>query len=124
MPRRLPERLPRRERRRDTRSCAAHRAWVRQHRCSVPQCQNLPIECAHVRSGTDGGQGLKPSDRWCISLCQRHHHEQHRVGERAFEVRHGICLVDLARAFAARSPHWRRLQEIHTQPQGQVRCGF
>src|SRR5436305_15342556 len=51
-----------------SRTCAAHRAWVRRHRCSVPGCRNLPIECAHVRGGTDGGLGVKPSDKWTISL--------------------------------------------------------
>ena len=57
------------------RECPQHRAWVRRHRCSVPNCDLLPIECAHVRTGTDVGQGLKPSDRWTISLCRQHHAE-------------------------------------------------
>jgi hypothetical protein len=63
-----------------------------------------------VRTGTDGGQGLKPSDRWSISLCRAHHAEQHRIGERAFEKRYGVDLYALAQAFAQRSPHWRVLQ--------------
>jgi len=71
----------------------------------------LPIECAHVRTGTGGGTGLKPSDRWTISLCHLHHAEQHRIGEAAFQARHGIDLLALAELFAARSPHWRRLEE-------------
>jgi len=71
-----------------------------------------PIECAHVRRNTDGGTGLKPSDRWAISLCRAHHIEQHRIGEPAFEKRYAIDLRELAIEFARRSPHWRRVQDI------------
>lgn len=102
----LPERL-RKEKRHDPRSCPAHRAWVRRHHCSVSSCARLPIECAHVRGGTDGGIGIKPSDRWCVSLCSYHHAEQHRIGERAFELRYDLDLGELAKEFARRSPHRR-----------------
>jgi hypothetical protein len=71
----------------------------------VPGCLTSPIECAHVRTGTDGGTGLKPSDRWAISLCRDHHREQHRIGERAFERRYNIDLYELALEFARKSPH-------------------
>ncbi|WP_343039923.1 putative HNHc nuclease [Sphingomonas piscis] len=91
------------------RSCPAHRAWVRRHACSVPGCANHPCECAHVRRGTDGGTALKPSDRWVISLCPDHHMEQHRIGEPAFERKHGICMAELAEEFARRSPHCKQL---------------
>jgi hypothetical protein len=102
---RLPKRLERAERRRDERCSPAHRAWIRRHHCSVPGCTSTPIECAHVRSGTDGGIGLKPSDKWAISLCRDHHREQHQLGEREFQKRHRIDLHDLALEFAKRSPH-------------------
>jgi hypothetical protein len=108
---RLPERLPRTSRAKPERSCPAHRAWVRRHRCSVPGCLSLAIECAHVRRGTDGGGGLKPSDRWCISLCRVHHAEQHRIGELSFEKRYGLDLLSLAESFARLSPHRRQLME-------------
>jgi hypothetical protein len=100
----LPKRLERADRRRDERCCPAHRAWVRRHHCSVPGCLNRDIECAHVRTGTDGGTGMKPSDRWCISLCARHHREQHHMGEAAFQRRHHLDLYELALEFARRSP--------------------
>lgn len=61
-----------------------------------------------MRRGTDGGLGLKPSDRWTISLCQFHHLEQHAIGEAAFEARHDINLLDLAKEFARRSPSLRK----------------
>ena len=118
---RLPQRIERPRRAREVRSCPAHRAWVRRHRCCVPDCDCLPIECAHVRSGTDGGQGLKPSDCWTISLCQKHHAEQHRIGETAFEKRYGIALAALAEEFARRSPHWRTLQQMISAAGAQLR---
>ena len=55
-------------------------------------------------SGTDGGTGLKPSDKWLISLCEFHHREQHRIGERAFELKHSLDLSLMANEFARRSP--------------------
>lgn len=102
---RLPNRVKQERKAMAQRECPAHRAWIRRHHCCVPDCLKLPIECAHVRMGTDGGIGLKPSDRWTISLCTKHHAEQHRIGERRFERRHGVDLSALAGAFAARSPH-------------------
>jgi hypothetical protein len=71
----------------------------------VPGCQLQPIECAHVRAGTDGGIALKPSDHWAISLCSFHHAEQHRIGEATFEKLHGIDLQAIAEEFAGASPH-------------------
>jgi hypothetical protein len=100
--------IPRRKK--EGRSCPGHRAWVRRHHCSVPECRGFPIECAHVRGGTDGGQGLKPSDKWTLSLCRDHHAEQHRIGEEAFERKYGIDMRGIAGAFAQKSPHrhiWR-----------------
>lgn len=105
----LPQRIDRNRKEFDTRICPAHRAWVRRHHCCVPGCRQLPIECAHVRKGTDGGIGLKPSDKWVISLCASHHAEQHRIGEARFEARYGVALRELALAFASRSPHRDRL---------------
>lgn len=105
----LPKRLERAERRRDRRNCPAHRAWVRRHHCSVPGCLQRPIECAHVRCGTDGGLSLKPSDGWTVSLCRNHHLEQHHIGEGEFQTRYGIDLRELAREFARRSPYSKLL---------------
>lgn len=92
-----------------------HRKWVRGHECA---CQNPPIrgplcegsvECAHVRMGTDGGTGIKPSDRWCVPLCKAHHAEQHRIGEPAFEKRYAVNLKATAERLAALSPALKRL---------------
>lgn len=87
----------------------AHRDWVRSHRCSVPGCQIMPIEVAHVRNATGGGMALKPSDAWCWSACREHHAEQHRIGERSFAAKYGIDLKGLAAEFYRRSPHRHKL---------------
>lgn len=95
----------------NVRRCPAHRTFVRKHACSACGSE-VAIECAHVRVGTGGGLGVKPSDRWCISLCRDCHSEQHRIGEASFEKRHGINMKALAEAFAEASPHWPKLREM------------
>jgi hypothetical protein len=82
-----------------------HLAWIREHGCCVPSCGGMPIEAAHVRTGTQAGVGIKPDDCWAISLCSDHHRMQHQIGERAFEIKHGIDMKALAREFASKSPH-------------------
>ncbi len=109
---RFPSRLPPPPPKRTSRTCLAHRNWVRKHRCCVPSCHRTPIECAHVRRGTDGGCSLKPSDRWVISLCKFHHLEQHQLGEAKFEFRHSIDMGALALEFARRSPHSASLSRV------------
>ena len=104
----FPHSIPKPARKQSVRTCAGHRAWVRRHYCSVRDCKSGPIHCAHVRDGTDGGAGMKPSDKWTISLCEFHHTEQHRIGEKAFQEKHSIEMVDLAMEFARRSPfRWK-----------------
>lgn len=68
-------------------------------------CQSYEhIEVAHVRTGTNGGMGLKPGDYWTISLCRDCHAEQHLIGEGPFEEKHEIDMKELARAFVKASP--------------------
>ena len=60
-----------------------HLAFVRQLACVV--CgKGAPSEAAHVRSGSDGGAGMKPADRYCVSLCSDCHALQHQFGELRF----------------------------------------
>lgn len=88
----------------------AHRKWVRGHVCCG--CGSATaIECAHVRVGTDGGMGHKPSDRWTISLCKDCHARQHQIGEAAFEKEAGINMKALAAEFFAKSPHRGKLEQ-------------
>lgn len=90
---------------------ASHLQWVRGHDCSCAAiahtraCCEGRIEAAHVRTGTDGGMAVKPSDCWVVPLCNFHHGLQHRIGEPEFERRHSIDMKKIAAALWAKSPH-------------------
>lgn len=72
-----------------------HLSFIRSLPCCV--CGRAPCDAAHVRNGTDGAMGRKPSDKWCVPLCRPRtlqvgdkelhdgcHGLQHRVGEVSF----------------------------------------
>lgn len=83
----------------------AHLDWVRDLPCAACGQSWRACDPAHVRCGTDGGTGLKPSDCWVVPLCHDCHLEQHRVGERTFAARHGLDLKALALRVWNASPH-------------------
>ena len=60
-----------------------HLVFVRQLSC-VACGKAAPSEAAHVRTGTDGGTGMKPRDRYALPLCAACHAKQHRLGELTF----------------------------------------
>lgn len=70
-----------------------HREWVKTLPCIACGCG--PCDPAHVRMGTDGGAGLKPSDRFVVPLCRLCHETQHE-GEVSFWAGFGIDPVDAA----------------------------
>lgn len=105
-PRLAPDAIKPKDRLRST----AHRDWVRSHRCSVPGCQLMPIEVAHVNRASNGGMARKASDAFTVSLCREHHAESHR-GERTFERKHGLDMMALAEAFYRASPHRQKLDD-------------
>ena len=86
--------------------CIGHLKWIRGHECSAKShmCAGR-IEAAHVRSNTDGGMGVKPSDIYTIPLCTAHHAKQHAIGESAFEKEFKIDMRKIADALAMKSPH-------------------
>jgi hypothetical protein len=88
-----------------------YRAWVRGHVCLVfsADCTG-PMVAAHIRIGTDGGTGFKPSDWWTLPLCDGHHKEQHE-GERSFYVKYKLDPKPIALALWRRSSH-RHKSEI------------
>ena len=108
----LPPRISRKsDKENHGRRSPAHRAWIRGFACSA--CgSTTAIECAHVRNGTDGGTGLKPSDEWCLALCKSCHSRQHQIGEKSFEKEAGIDLKAMAQAFLKASPHRAKLGSI------------
>ena len=70
-----------------------HLKFIRSLPCCV--CRNPETVAAHIRVGTDGGMGLKPSDCYTVPLCHSCHTRQHRIGERTFWRD-----VDMAKEFA------------------------
>lgn len=70
-------------------------AYLRRQPCRVGFCCEGPIQAAHVRYGDSSrgkvnpGLQVKPSDRFAVSLCERHHAEQHRHNERAWWSSYG-----------------------------------
>jgi hypothetical protein len=87
-----------------------HGQWIRGRRCILDGfpghvCHGR-IECCHVRTGTDGGLGVKPSDFWAYPGCGLVAHlEQTVEGEAAFERKYNLSLKASARRYAAESPH-------------------
>jgi len=94
--------------------CRGHLQWVRGHECVVSNSMCAGnIEACHVRSGTDGGMGVKPSDRYVFPGCTVHHAEQHRIGEQQFARKYSINLRQIADGLWLKSPHgkkWRMEQ--------------
>lgn len=90
--------------------CQGHLQWIRGCRCAMEgreghACSGA-IEAAHVRTGTDGGMGVKPSDYWTVPFCRDGAHvPQHAEGELAFERANKIDMKAMARQYAAISPH-------------------
>ena len=80
---RIPRTVARSKSETDHRRRRQHLAFVRQLPCVV--CgKAAPSEAAHVRSGSDAGKGMKPSDRYSLPLCNGCHALQHDFGELGF----------------------------------------
>src|SRR5258708_2882799 len=78
---------------------AEHEEFIRHLPCVA--CGSLaPSECAHVRTGSDGGAGLKPSSRFTVPLCAWCHRlgkgAQHSIGEMSFYSALKIDPLDVA----------------------------
>jgi hypothetical protein len=80
---RIPKTLARRKPKPKLHRRGEHLAFVRQLPC-VACGKAAPSEAAHVRTGTCGGVGMKPADRYAVPLCTTCHAKQHRVGELGF----------------------------------------
>ena len=88
----------------------SHLKWIRGLICAVPYCENNQIEAAHIRIGTDGGMGVKPSDSFTIPLCRTHHQRSHDIGETSFENEHKIRLRMIAAKLWEVSPARKKLE--------------
>lgn len=98
----MPERATQRE-------FPRHRRYIRSLQCVAEGCGEVRwltavVECCHLRSGTDGGGSLKPSDWWCFPACSVHHREQHQIGEPAFQAKYKLDLRAICLGLARQSP--------------------
>lgn len=78
----------------DPKRSASHLKFLRSLPCCI--CGRAPSEACHIRAGTDGGMGVKPSDRFAVPMCTEHHRDQHQRGELAFWSGHGVDPTGLA----------------------------
>ena len=89
-------------------------AHVRRQPCRIALHTGSAVACAgridpaHINysdfaAGRLNGKGVKSDDRWAVSLCRKHHDEQHARGnERAWWASYGLDGSEVARAqFAA-----------------------
>ncbi len=59
-----------------------HLKFIRTLDCC--KCGQPYPEACHIRAGTDGGMGRKPSDCWVVPMCSSCHRYQHSIPEREF----------------------------------------
>jgi hypothetical protein len=77
-----------------------HLKFIRSLPCCI--CGGIDVEAAHIRVGSinhdkaSTGMAEKPSDRWTVPLCNRHHREQHTMAELDFWNHYGINPFTLA----------------------------
>jgi len=84
LPSRIPKTLARTKRKPDPKRAVAHLSFVRG--VGICLCCGVIglVQAAHVRAGTDGGTGTKPSDKYTVPLCDECHRIQHNKGELTF----------------------------------------
>lgn len=80
-----------------------HCAFVRALPCCI--CgDDTSTECAHIRYGDQRvskpqtGIGIRPDDCWTVPLCNKHHTEQHKSGERQWWFKIGKDPIFIAMA--------------------------
>jgi hypothetical protein len=71
-----------------------HLDFIRSQPCCI--CGGINTEAAHIRTASPAhgkrytGMAEKPSDKWTVPLCNKHHTEQHSMNEMKFWAMHGI----------------------------------
>lgn len=72
-------------------------AWLRKQKCLA---SGASAQCAHhIRLGTNGGKGIKPSDYFCIPLLNEYHTTGHSalhiIGEKTFLEKFDLKIEDV-----------------------------
>ncbi len=82
-----------------------HRAFIRRHACVatlgkvIDDCEGA-IQACHYRTAANSGKSLKSADWDTFPACVKHHAEQHRIGQPAFERKYGIDLAAICAEMA------------------------
>lgn len=74
---RIAKTMPTHKRKPNLRRNATHRKFVSGLKICLACGRRGPVECCHVRAGTDGGGSLKPSDKFTVPMCHACHDRQH-----------------------------------------------
>jgi hypothetical protein len=93
---RIPRSLPVYNRKPNPRRAVTHLAFVREIGICLACGAVGPCQAMHIRNRTDGGMGLKPSDRFSAPGCFACHDRQHKIGEETFWGELGIDPLDVA----------------------------
>ena len=96
IPARIPRSVIKAKRKPNPRRAAEHLAFVREIGTCLACGRIGKCEAMHIRNRTDGGTGLKPSDRFSVPGCAECHHRQHSTGELTFWGELGIDPLDVA----------------------------
>ena len=98
-----------------------HLRFIRSLECCACLASNhgstTKVEAHHVRANLPpdekAGLGEKPSDWFAVALCRDHHGEIHNHGQRTFEARYKITLLDIAADAWRQSPAGIRYRREH-----------
>jgi hypothetical protein len=93
---RIPRSVIKAKSRANPRRAAEHLVFVRAIGICIACGAECRCEAMHVRNNTDGGMGLKPSDRFTLPGCPICHALQHKVGEVTFWGELGVDPLDAA----------------------------
>lgn len=72
-----------------------HLDYIRSLPCCICK-DDTGTEAAHIRTASlengklHTGMAEKPSDKWAVPLCNKHHREQHSISEMDFWTKYGI----------------------------------
>ena len=123
---RIARTVPRGKRKPNLRRAAEHLEFVRALEVCMACGRRGRCQAMHIRNKTDGGVGLKPSDKFCVPGCLECHARQHRCGEITFWGEKGIDPLDAASRLwtvsgdlaAGRRIVFRALQSIALHKEG------
>ena len=80
-------------------------------RLCVPGCAARAVDFAHLRSAANAGTGLRPHDIFGVSLCLKHHDEQHCLGADAFGSKGAGVVLELSAIGPAAATIGRQIRE-------------